>query len=48
MKTSFPVFFKDEERKKGRFIEGVGCNVQWAEIFPEGVLIELQKSFILL
>ena len=30
-------FFKDEERKKGRFIEGVGCNVRWVEVFSEGV-----------
>ena len=34
----FSSFFKDEERKKGRFIEGVGCNVQWVEIFSEGAL----------
>ena len=28
-------FLKDEERKKGRFIEGVGCNVHWVEVFSE-------------
>ena len=44
----FSSFFKDEERKKGRFIEGVGCNVQWVEVFSEGVLLCLWNYRIII
>ena len=37
-------FLKDEERKKGRFIEGVGCNVQWVEVFSEGVISSIMTK----